>query len=93
MSAEPRTYRNQFPVVFHPPVALVDALESAGWVDTSWGNDVNPSWQRGEWTLYVSPVNVDDREDVSHPRFALFREAGNEWVEGEALPAWACEHA
>lgn len=32
------------------------------WIDTSWRNDVCPSWQFGEYQIFINYANPDDRE-------------------------------
>lgn len=80
-----RTYRDQFPIEFHPEPEIVARLESAGWVDQSWGNDLNPSWARGGMELFIAPLLPFDREWEPLPRFALYDASGNMIVESDDL--------
>lgn len=80
-----RTYRNQFPVEFHPEAEVVSRLGSLGWVDQSWGNDANPSWAKGGWELFVAPVRREDREWAGLPRFGLYDTGANLALESESL--------
>lgn len=75
------TYREQFPD-FDP--ATMPAIP-ATWADRSWRNDNCPSFQSGEWTIWVDYAEPAQREHGG-PRYHVecglgyVREATDDWA-------------
>ncbi len=69
-----RNYQNQFPADFAPPAELLAALAAGGWVDTSWGNDVSPSFCSpcGRFKLWIDHMDLDQRE-MGGKRFTVYK--------------------
>ena len=59
-----RTWRNQFPADFAPPAEVLAWLPGSGFTDTSWGNDVCPSFSL---PLHEAGEHVEVRLWVDHP--------------------------
>jgi hypothetical protein len=66
------TYRDEFPK-FNP--ANMPPIPPE-WEDVSWHNDACPSFQTGDFLIYVDYANPADREIENHPRFAVLRDMG-----------------
>jgi len=64
------TFKNQFPADFNVSPVLVKALDTDGWEDTSWGNDVCPSFECEGLRLWVEHPDPDQRES-SGKRFCV----------------------
>ena len=53
-----------------------------GWIDTSYRNDVCPSFQVGRFQIWVDYIEPDRREMEEWPRFAITRlDSDEQWVE------------
>ncbi len=71
-----RKYHNQFPKDFHEiPKEILDRVASGDLTDSSWGNDVCPSFKTPDeyLTLWVDHPNPERRE-LEGKRFAISRE-------------------
>ena len=70
---EPRTYANQFGAEYAPHPEVLGALTVARWDDTSWGNDVAPSWESpcGRFRLWCHPEEPKSREVPTRGRFVV----------------------
>ena len=49
----------------------------ATWVDTSWRNDVCPSWQFGEYQIFIDHANPTERETGGERYFVNDVESGD----------------
>lgn len=78
-------FRLEFGADVQMPVEILEALASGELLDTSWHNDVCPSFfhrdadqissatDERDLRLWVNPVNPDDREYRDAPRFIVHR--------------------
>jgi hypothetical protein len=68
------SYDSEFPDIPIPPAVLV-LLEKGGLEDTSWGNDVAPSFEaecaEGTLRLWVHEEDPEERELPSNGRFVV----------------------
>src|SRR5262245_26349217 len=71
--------REEFGPEVAVPADLLNYLLGNGWTDTSWHNNVCPSFQRGAWWLWVDCENPADREFPQAPRFSLDPFDPQEW--------------
>jgi hypothetical protein len=64
-----RTYKNQFP----SELFTLDVAIPAGWEDSSWGNNICPSWDVPHCglTVWIDFDKVDDREFLQDERFTI----------------------
>jgi len=98
-----QTYKTQFPEHYNVPERLVGMFEMCGFKDTSYGNDVAPSWEKQ--VLLPSTDDAEDgmvirvwvdhedpsRREVEGARF-VFGLAGAELVGDEGwLTVYECE--
>jgi hypothetical protein len=86
-----RTFDNQFPKEWAPEPALLAWLQTHGWKDTSWGNDMCPSFESpdGQYRLWIDHVLLDSR-DMMGPRYALVLMTDHD-DRSRDLAMWDCE--
>src|SRR5258708_476606 len=71
-----RRYHNQFPKDFHDiPKEILDRVRDNALTDSSWGNDVCPSFKTPDeyLTLWVDH-SIPERRELEGKRFAISRE-------------------
>ena len=62
-------------------------LIPSDWIDTSWHNDVCPSWQFGKYQIFIDHANPNERETGGERYFVNDAESGDcllitdEWYE------------
>lgn len=75
MNPTGRNWIDEFGGLWDVPATLEVAVLAKGFEDTSWHNDVCPSFRKkvlhGEWIVYSDNPNPHDRECGAEKRFAL----------------------
>ena len=77
-----KLYKEEFDTDYHPSQSIVDTIESLGFEDNSWHNNVCPSWTLGVdketdylggYELFINAINEDLRECCGSCRFTLLK--------------------
>ena len=64
------SYRTEFPDF--PTDAIPADVFGDGWTDTSYRNDVSPSFEFGRFVVFVDYPNPTDREYPESSRFSVY---------------------
>lgn len=77
------SYREEFPSF--PSHAIPAELLGNGWTDTSYRNDVCPSFEHGEFTVFVDFPDASVREYADATRYRVYHpngeEESNDWFD------------